>query len=88
MPLGTDKHAVISGDGSGINKVGDKDVTFEVKCPILGINWETDGYYKSPVRYIMQVLSQMAVKHWKTCMFISYAPESTTLFFGRFGMTS
>ena len=38
MPLSTGKYAVISGDGSGINKVGDTDITFEVKCPtcILG----------------------------------------------------
>lgn len=54
--------AIISGDGSAINQIGESATTYEVKCPVPDKKYTTDVYYKLPVRYTTQLLSQMSAK--------------------------
>ena len=82
-PLG-DKYMVVSGDGSGKTEVGDNVIAFEMKCPMENKQFATDVYYRLPVRYTLQILSQMSVKNCKSYANICFTRESTTLLEGAF----
>lgn len=70
--------AVISGDGTGISEKEDSVVAFEFKCPVPGKTITTDIQYKIPTHYTTQILSQMAVKKYKSLVFIRYTHESAS----------
>ena len=77
-------YCVISGDGSGVNQEGINHVAIEFKCPMPGKKYTTETYYKLPVYYVLQVLSQMVAKNAGEFANLCYTQESSTLLVGEF----
>ena len=83
IPFG-DTRAVVSGDGTGVNKCNEDKVAFEFKCPMPGKKHKTDVQYELPVYYTTQMLSQMAAKKLQEAVFISFTPDSVTYIRAKF----
>ncbi|VDI03707.1 Hypothetical predicted protein [Mytilus galloprovincialis] len=81
LPIG-DSYAIISGDGSGIDHMGENKIAFEIKCPIPNKERTTDLHYEIPVYYSTQVLSQLKAKQSLKFCYLSYNPGSTTFIEG------
>ena len=77
-------YSVISGDGSGVKSTGEAAVAFEIKCPMPNKKYTTDLYYSLPLYYILQILSQMAVKGSESFVNVCYTAESTSILTGEF----
>ena len=75
-------YCVGSGDGSGVNQKGINHVAFEFKFPMPGKKYTTETYYKLPVYYVLQVLSQMVAKNAGEFANLCYIQESSTLLVG------
>lgn len=78
---------IVSGDGSGVNEMGENATAFEMKCPLPGKTFTTDLFYSVPKIYVMQILSQIHAKALNQTGvpdygFISWNPESTTFMTG------
>ena len=77
-------YMAVSGDGIGVTMDGKNTVAFELKCPVPNKPFTADVYYKVPLRYSLQILSQMATKGCEKYANICYTKESTTVFRGKF----
>ena len=83
LPMENGKYAVVSGDGSGLSD-GQTKMAFELKCPMTGKEFTTDVYYKMPVYYTTQVLSQMVSKKCNAFTNLCYTPQSSTVLTGNY----
>lgn len=79
-----DLYVVISGDGLGVDYVGNIEVVFEFKCFNLDNKRIMGVYYNFLNYYIIQVFSQMLVKKCYCLVYLSFILEFVMFFEGLF----